>query len=114
MAPRMAGRTRAGRTGARSAGGLVAGWLAGGWRGTGTEPVRARATSPAPATRTARLAPTALSTVSWGGSPSRPTPTARLAVGLTTVITGSETIGKPAWWAVWVSSSEHAPPMATA
>ena len=37
-------------------------------------------------------------------------PAARLATGVTTAMTGRVIIGRPAWYAVCVSSSEHGPP----
>ena len=65
--------------------------------GTGTEAVRASEIRPAAATTRARPSPAPLSASSRVVSPSSPTPTARLAMGLTTVMTGSEIIGQPAW-----------------
>src|ERR1700760_539120 len=111
----MAGRGRADGPGGRptrSARSRWAGWLttasvAGLAAVTGV--VRASWTRPIAVTSTARPTPTPLRAVRRVVSPSSPTPTARLAMGLTTVMTGSEIIGRPAWYAVWVSSREIGP-----
>src|ERR1700761_4239840 len=104
---RATGMPSAGRVGKQEGAVAPAG---AGW----TEAVRAREIKPAPVTRTARPTPAPLSAVRCVVSPSSPTPTARLAMGVTTVMTGSEIIGQPAWYAVWVSRREIGPPMASA
>ena len=61
-------------------------------------------------TSTARAATALVRTPSWADSPSSRLPAARLATGVTTAMTGRVIIGRPAWYAVCVSSSEHGPP----
>jgi hypothetical protein len=63
---------------------------------------------------TARAAIMQLRKPSLADSPSSRLPAARLDTGVTTAMTGRVIIGRPAWYAVWVSSSEHGPPSISA
>ena len=60
-------------------------------------------------TSTAAQTAAAFTVLSRVVSPSRPTPAARLATGVTTVTTGKVIMGRPAWYAVWVSRTEQGP-----